>query len=107
MILIDTDPGQQGLQEEIVQRSVKKAVLNRLNYAGGHLSGIASMVKKGADPISILQQTRAVSSTVKSVETLLLSSHFSDLTRKTLDSSTKRRLNKALRQLVEIVKHAS
>ena len=89
-----------------MQRSVKKAVINRLNYAGGHLSGIVSMIKNDADPLAILQQTRAVSSSIKSVETLLLSSHFSELSRRALDSSTKRRLNKALRQLVEIVKHA-
>ena len=88
-----------------MRRSVKKAVLNRLHYAGGHLSGIANMVKADADPLAILQQTRAVSSTVKSVETLLLSSHFKELSAQTLDSSTKRRLNRALRQLVEVLKH--
>lgn len=89
-----------------MQRSVKKAVLNRLHYAGGHLSGIANMVEGGADPLAILQQTRAVSSMVKSIETLLLSSHFQDLAARALDSKTKRRLNRALRQLAEIIKHA-
>lgn len=89
-----------------MQRSVKKAVLNRLHYAGGHLGGISSMIKSNADPMSILQQTRAVSSAIKSVESLLLSSHFSDLSQQVLDSSTKRRLNKALRKLAEIIKHA-
>ena len=89
-----------------MRKSVKKAVLNRLHYAGGHLSGIASMIRQDADPLAILQQTRAVSSTLKSIDTLLLSSHFQETAKAALDSSTKRRLNRALRKLVELYRHA-
>jgi DNA-binding FrmR family transcriptional regulator len=89
-----------------VRKSIKKAIISRLHYAGGHLNGIASMVREDADLLAILQQTRAVSSTIKSIDSLLLSTHFKDETRKALDSSTKRRLNKALRKLVELYTHA-
>jgi DNA-binding FrmR family transcriptional regulator len=85
-----------------VKRSVKKAVVNRLGYAIGHLDGIRTMIKDGADPLAILQQTRAVSSLLRSIDSLLLSSYLQETAQAALDATSKRRLNKALKTLVDI-----
>jgi DNA-binding FrmR family transcriptional regulator len=84
------------------QRTVKRAVVNRLSYAIGHLEGVRKMVQDDAYCMDILQQTQAVSSILKSVNTLLLSDHLKHCVYDAMVSPSRRRMNKAVRELVEI-----
>jgi DNA-binding FrmR family transcriptional regulator len=53
----------------------KAAVLKRLNYIEGHLSGIRRMIEEDQYCVDILKQTYAVRRAIEKMEALLLDGH--------------------------------
>ena len=89
-----------------MKKITKKELLNHLNYAIGHLEGIKKMVESDAYCIDILQQTRAVSSTLRKVDQLLLSNHLKSCVHEAMRENKTRKMNKTVKELVEIYKYA-
>lgn len=58
-----------------MDEATKKRVVNNLKKAHGHLGKVISMAEEDAYPVSIVQQTLAVSGFIKTVNALILEAH--------------------------------
>ncbi len=54
---------------------VRKEVLRRLSYAGGHLDGVRKMVEEDRYCVDVLKQSYAVRKSLEKVEAMILESH--------------------------------
>ena len=61
-----------------MKSEVKKAALNRLLTARGHLDHVISMVKDEKYCIEILQQSLAVQSALRAVDNIILKGHLEE-----------------------------
>jgi DNA-binding FrmR family transcriptional regulator len=58
-----------------VEERVRKQVVRRLNYIGGHVAGIKKMVEADRYCVDILKQSYAVRKALEKVEAIILESH--------------------------------
>jgi DNA-binding FrmR family transcriptional regulator len=54
------------------------SVVRRLRTSAGHLQGVASMVERGADGESVLQQVLAVQAALREINRLMLRHHLDE-----------------------------
>ena len=80
----------------------KKEILNRLNYAIGHLQGNRDMVKEGKYCIDIIQQNQAVEAALKKVDRIILQSHLETCVVPAIKSDVTSRRSKVLAEISEI-----
>ena len=58
-----------------MEEKVRKQVIRRLNYVGGHVTGIKKMTEADRYCVDILKQSYAVRKALEKVEALILESH--------------------------------
>ncbi len=58
-----------------MEEKVRKQVIRRLNYVGGHVVGIKKMIEADRYCVDILKQSYAVRKALEKVEALILESH--------------------------------
>ena len=58
-----------------MEEKVRKQVIRRLNYVGGHVAGIKKMTEADRYCVDILKQSYAVRKALEKVEALILESH--------------------------------
>ena len=73
--LMDSAPLWEALCSPAVQAKEKKAVLNRLSRAIGHLESVKKMVENGRDCSEVLIQIAAVRSAINNIGKVILQDH--------------------------------
>jgi DNA-binding FrmR family transcriptional regulator len=53
----------------------KSAILKRMNYIEGHLSGVRKMIENDEYCVDILRQTHAVRKSIEKLEAIILEGH--------------------------------
>ena len=80
----------------------KDKIVARLKSVEGHLRSVTEMVERDAYCIDVLQQTRAVTSAVAKVETLLLERHLQHCVQTAVRSDDKKERARVLHELLEV-----
>lgn len=78
--------------------------LSRLNRIAGQLRGIIKMVEDKKYCVDILQQTRAVTSAIKSVEQLILKDHMNACVFTAIKSNKKNDQENKIEEIVNLLK---
>ena len=58
-----------------MEEKVRKQVIRRLNYVGGHVTGIKKMTEADRYCVDILKQSYAVRKALEKMEAIILESH--------------------------------
>ena len=78
--------------------------IHRINRIAGQLEGVKKMIQEDAYCPSILNQTRAINSAVRSLEASILENHLQSCVKNAFNSDKKTDQNKKIKELIEIFK---
>ncbi len=84
--------------------SVKKQLLNRMNYLSGHLEGIKKMIKGDKYCIDIIKQNEAVMAAIKKVNRIILENHLNTCVAEAIKSKNKKEQKKKIKEILELFK---
>ncbi len=88
-----------------MKSSVKKQLLNRMNYLSGHLGGIKKMIKDDKYCIDIIKQNKAVMAAIKKVNKMILENHLNTCVTQAIKGRDKKQQKKKIKELLEIFKN--
>lgn len=77
-------------------------VLHRLKIAKGHLSKVIKMVEKGEYCLDVIQQTQAVTSSLKKVSEVILENHLKTCVRESMESG--KGIDEKVAEVIEVFK---
>ncbi len=89
-----------------MRNSIKKQVLNRLNYLTGHLDGVKKMVQEEKYCIDIIKQNEAVIAAIEKVNEMILENHLNTCVTQAIKGKSERERKKKIRELLEIFKNS-
>ena len=78
--------------------------IKRLNRIAGQLQGIIKMIENKKYCVDILQQTRAITAAIKSVEQLILKDHMNACVSSAMKSKNKKDQNKKIDEVLKLIK---
>ena len=78
--------------------------IKRLNRIVGQLKGIIKMIENKKYCVDILQQTRAITAAIKSVEQLILKDHMNACVSSAMTSKSKKDQNKKIDEVLKLIK---
>ena len=78
--------------------------IKRLNRIAGQLQGIIKMIENKKYCVDILQQTRAITAAIKSVEQLILKDHMDSCVSSAMKSKSKKDQNKKIDEVLKLIK---
>ena len=84
-----------------------KSQLTRLRRIEGQVRGVANMVEEGKYCVNILHQIKAIRSSLKGLETQILESHINHCVHKAINSSDKKKSEKMVEEIVDLIKKTS
>ena len=87
-----------------MRNSIKKQVLNRLNYLTGHLEGTKKMVKNEKYCIDIIKQNEAVMAAIKKVNEMVLENHLNTCVTQAIKGKSEKERRKKIKELLELFK---
>lgn len=87
-----------------MKKSIKKQLLNRMNYTIGHLNGVRKMVEDEKYCIDIIIQNRAVIAAIKKFDNLLLKNHLDTCVTEAIKGRSKKEQKKKIKELLELFK---
>jgi DNA-binding FrmR family transcriptional regulator len=90
---------------ENMQKSVKKKVLNRMNYLIGHLKGVKKMIENDEYCVDIILQNEAVISAIKKVNEMVLENHLNTCVAETIKSKNEKERRKKMKELLDLFKN--
>ena len=90
---------------KIMKKSIKKRILNRMNYLSGHLEGVKKMVKDEKYCIDIIRQNQAVIAALKKVNEMILENHLNTCVTKAIKSKSQKERKKKIKELLELFKN--
>jgi len=90
-----------------MRNSIKKQVLNRLNYLTGHLDGVKKMVQEEKYCIDIIKQNEAVIAAIEKVNEMILENHLNTCVTQAIKGKSERERKKKIRELLEIFKNST
>lgn len=82
-----------------------KALSPRINRARGQLNAVSRMIEEGEYCPKIIQQLRAVTSALKSVEALILEKHLNHCVSHAVDKGPSATLNKKIKEVLDLFKN--
>lgn len=88
-----------------MEKSLKKQILNRMNYFSGHLEGIKKMIKDDRYCIDIIKQNEAVMAAIKKVNQIILENHLNTCVTQAIKGRDKKERKKKIKELLEIFKN--
>lgn len=88
-----------------MKKSIKKQVLNRMNYLIGHLEGVKKMVKDDKYCIDLIKQNEAVIAAIERVNQIILESHLNTCVTEAIKGKSERERRKKIKELLEIFKN--
>ena len=86
-----------------MKKSVKEESLKRLKVAKGHLDHVIDQIEKEEYCVDILQQSLAVQSAIKAVDTILLKGHLEEHVSHAMHGKDK---DKSIKEVVDIFEKA-
>ena len=89
-----------------MKKTVKKQILNRMNYLLGHLEGIKKMIKDDKYCIDIILQNEAVISAIKKVNEMILKNHLDTCVTQAIKGKSEKERKKKIKELLEIFKNS-
>jgi len=87
-----------------MKTSVKKQLLNRMNYLKGHLDGVRKMIEKNKYCIEILNQNLAVIAALNKVNELILENHLNSCVTTAIKSNNEKARRKVIKELLAVFK---
>ncbi len=84
--------------------TIKKQVLNRMNYLRGHLEGVRAMVEKDVYCIEVIKQNIAVMAAIKKVNDMILENHFNTCVTAVIKGNDEKARKKMIKELLTIFK---
>lgn len=87
-------------------KSLKKQILNRMNYLTGHLEGIKQMVKDDKYCIDIIRQSEAVAAAIKKVNEMILENHLNTCVTQAIKGKSEKERKKKIKELLELFKNS-
>ena len=89
-----------------MKKSIKKQILNRMNYLSGHLEGIKKMIKDEKYCIDIIKQNEAVIAALKKVNEMVLENHLNTCVTQAIKGKSEKERKKKIKELLEIFKNS-
>lgn len=89
-----------------MKKSIKKQILNRVNYLSGHLEGIKKMIKDDKYCIDVIKQNEAVMAAIKKVNRIILENHLNTCVTAAIKGKNKKERKKKIKELLEIFKNS-
>ena len=77
--------------------------IKRLNRIAGQFKGIIKMIENKKYCVDILQQTRAVTAAIKSVEQLILKDHMKACVSSAVQSKNKKEQDKKIEEVIKLI----
>ena len=77
--------------------------IKRLNRIAGQLQGIIKMIENKKYCVDILQQTRAITAAIKSVEQLILKDHMNACVSSAMRSKNKKEQDKKIEEVIKLI----
>ena len=77
--------------------------IKRLNRIAGQLKGIIKMIENKKYCVDILQQTRAITAAIKSVEQLILKDHMHACVSSAMQSKNKKEQDKKIEEVIKLI----
>ena len=77
--------------------------IKRLNRIAGQLKGIIKVIENKKYCVDILQQTRAITAAIKSVEQLILKDHMNACVSSAMQSKNKKEQDKKIEEVLKLI----
>ncbi|PJE69762.1 MAG: transcriptional regulator [Candidatus Staskawiczbacteria bacterium CG10_big_fil_rev_8_21_14_0_10_38_10] len=90
-----------------MKKSIKKQLLNRMNYISGHLEGIKKMVKDDKYCIDIIMQNEAVLAAIRKINEMILENHLNTCVTQAIKERSERERKKKFKELLKIYKNSN
>ena len=90
-----------------MKKSIKKQILNRMNYLSGHLEGIKKMIKDEKYCIDIIKQNEAVIAALKKVNEMVLENHLNTCVAEAIKGKSQKERKKKIKEILEIFKKSN
>jgi DNA-binding FrmR family transcriptional regulator len=87
-----------------MQKSLKKKILNRMNYLIGHLEGVKKMIENDKYCIDIILQNEAVISALKKVNEMVLENHLNTCVTEAIKNKSEKERKKKIKELLDLFK---
>jgi DNA-binding FrmR family transcriptional regulator len=87
-----------------MRKSIKKKVLNRMNYLIGHLEGVKKMIENDKYCIDIILQNEAVISALKKVNEMILENHLHTCVTEAIKNKSEKERKKKIKELLDLFK---
>ena len=89
-----------------MKKSIKKQILNRINYLSGHLEGIKKMIKDDKYCIDVIKQNEAEMAAIKKVNRIILENHLNTCVTEAIKGKNEKERKKKIQELLEIFKNS-
>jgi DNA-binding FrmR family transcriptional regulator len=89
---------------KIMRKSVKKKILNRMNYLSGHLEGVKKMIENDEYCVDIILQNEAVISALKKVNEMILENHLNTCVTEAIKNKSEKERKKKIKELLVLFK---
>ena len=90
-----------------MKKSLKKKILNRMNYLIGHLEGVKRMIENDKYCVDIILQNEAVISALKKVNEMVLENHLNTCVTQAIKGKSENERRKKIKELLEIFKNSN
>jgi len=87
-----------------MKTTIKKQLLNRMNYLRGHLDGVRKMIEKDKYCIEILNQNLAVMAALNKVNELILENHLNSCVTTAIKSNNESARRRVIKELLAVFK---
>jgi DNA-binding FrmR family transcriptional regulator len=87
-----------------MQKSLKKKILNRMNYLIGHLEGVKKMIENDKYCIDIILQNEAVISALKKVNEMVFENHLNTCVTEAIKNKNEKERKKKIKELLDLFK---
>jgi DNA-binding FrmR family transcriptional regulator len=91
---------------KIMRNSIKKQILNRMNYLTGHLEGVKKMIENDKYCVDIILQNEAVISALKKVNEMVLENHLNTCVTEAIKNKNEKERKKKIKELLELFKNS-
>jgi DNA-binding FrmR family transcriptional regulator len=89
---------------EIMRKSIKKKILNRMSYLIGHLEGVKRMIENDKYCVDIILQNEAVISALKKVNEMILENHLNTCVTEAIKNKNEKERKKKIKELLDLFK---
>ncbi len=90
-----------------MEKESKRKIINRMNYAIGHLEGVKKMFSEDKYCIDIIEQNIAVMSALEKINELVLENHLNTCVTAAIKGEDKKEREQKINELLKIFKKSN